>query len=142
MKYSAIKDEYDAEACLNEEDESVMECRAEYDRKERENPERDKVAVCKSYDAAHDNARKGHYPVLRGIGAGLGSVGEPRDHIQNAVYQQRHQYPEFNIGIYRLAHIIRQIVVDEYRHLKRYADNGHDEDDPLKFEPDGPFQIP
>ena len=74
MQYSAIEDEYYAKARLNELDESVMEYRAEYDCKKRENPERYKVAVGKSYDTAHDDARKRYDPVLRGIGTCLRSV--------------------------------------------------------------------
>ncbi len=74
MQYSAVKNEYYAKARLNKQNESVMEYRAEYDREKREYPERDKVAVGKSDDAAHNETCKRYYPVLRGIGTGLGSV--------------------------------------------------------------------
>ena len=119
-----------------------MEYRAEYDGKKRKYPERDKVTVGKTYNAAHNTACKRHYPVLRCIGAGLRSVGEPRNQIKNAVYRKRYQDPELNIGIYRLAYIIRYVVIDEYRHFKRYTDDGHYEKGPLKFKPYGSLKIP
>ena len=142
MKYSRIEDKDYAETCLNELDKAVVEYRADNYRKQRQRPKRDKVTVRKRYDTAHYYYRKGNDPVFRNIGTRIESVGKPGDQIQQAVYGNRHQDPEFDIAFQGLTQIIGEVVIEEYAYLKSCTNYRHYEKDLLIFESYRSLQIP
>ena len=119
-----------------------MEYRAYNERKKRQDPQRNEVTVGKRDNPRHYQSRKGDYPVLRAVGAGIGSVREPRHNIQKNIYTKRYQYPERNILLERLAEIIDYVVIDRKSDLNDQTNNSYYEKELLKFKPYRSLQIP
>lgn len=119
-----------------------MEYRADNEREKRQDPKRNKVTVGKRDNTRHYQSRKGNYPVLRTVSAGIGSIRESRNNIEQNIYTERHQDPECNIFYKRLAEIIDYVVIDRKSGLKDQTNNSYYEKELLKFKPYRSLQIP